>query len=96
MIKKKLLTDRSEDLQAAILEQNANQLAEEIDAEILRGMLVGMGWHEVKLWVMTHEQGQEIDDWTKDHVKGKMWTRGLIWLFENEQDAMWFKLRWLG
>ena len=49
MLKKKLLTDRSGDLQEQVLEQAARRMAEEIDAEIMRGLYREMGWHEVVL-----------------------------------------------
>jgi hypothetical protein len=97
MLKKKLLTDRSGDLQEQILEEKAKALADEIDAEVLRGMLVGIGWHQVVVpWVMTHEQSTEVDVWVSKRVKGRFWNRGLVWLFEEDTDAMWFKMRWLG
>lgn len=94
MKKKRLLTDRSGNLYEQILEEKAQELANDVDAQILRGMLSDLGWHESVLWVMTHEQSQELDRWVKEHVKGRFWTRGLVWLFEDSQDAMWFKLRW--
>lgn len=82
-------------LQDQYLEDAANQLADEIDAEIMRGMLKECGWHEVILqWVMTHEVSQEVDDWVKRKTKGKYWNRGLVWMFEEERDANWFALKW--
>ena len=97
MKKKRLLTDRTGNLQEMMLEESARQLAEEIDAEIMRGMFKEMGWSEVVIpWVMTHEVSQEVDDWVRQKTKGEFWNRGLVWLFENDTDAMWFKMRWLG
>ena len=97
MKKKRLLTDRTGNLQEMMLEESARQMAEEIDAEIMRGMLKEMGWSEVVIpWVMTHEVGQEVDTWVSQKTKGEFWNRGLVWLFENDTDAMWFKMRWLG
>lgn len=96
MLKKKLLTDRSGTLHEEITEQAAKRMAEEIDAEILRGFLKETGWHEVILsWIMTHEISQEVDAWVEQKSKGKYWNRGLVWLFESETDAMWFKMRWM-
>ena len=95
MIKKKLLTDRSGMLYEQYLEQAAKDLADDIDAEIVKEILVDSGWVEVVLTPMTFEQGDEIDFWVHRNIKGKNWTRGLVWLFEKEQDATWFKLRWL-
>ncbi len=96
MIKKKLLTDRSGELHEDLENELARVLQEEIDAEIMRGFLVEAGWQEVVLgWIMTHEQSQEVDEWVSRKIKGKHWTRGLVWLFENDTDAMWFRMRWM-
>lgn len=94
--KKHLLTDRSGLLAEKYAEEAAKALAEEIDAEILRSMMVSNGWHEVVLQPMTWENGYEIDSWVEENIKGDRWTRGLVWLFKQEKEAMWFKLRWLG
>lgn len=96
MLKKKMLTDRSGALHEEIMDQAAKRLAEEIDAEIMRGLLKESGWHEVVLqWIMTHEVSQEVDEWVERKTKGKYWNRGLVWLFENDTDAMWFRMRWV-
>ena len=97
MLKKKLLTDRSGQLHEDLENELAKTLQEEIDAAIMRDLLVELGWNEVVLdWVMTHEVSAEVDLWIMKNTKGKHWTRGLVWLFEKELDAMWFKMRWLG
>ncbi len=96
MKKKKLLTDRSNDTYQEIIDRHTKAMREEIDARVLQSMFVEMGWHEVILSPMTAETGQEIDSWVRQHVKRQSyWTHGLVWLFKNDQDAMWFKLRWL-
>lgn len=83
-------------LEDEIIEQSAKRLAEDIDAEIMRGLLKESGWHEVVLqWIMTHEVSQEVDEWVERKTKGKHWNRGLVWLFENDTDAMWFRMRWI-
>lgn len=95
MLKKKLLTDKSGTLHEEIMEQAAKRMADEIDAQIIREMFLESGWHEVVLQPMTMEQGCEIDDWADVNCKGEKWTRGLVWLFEDEKDANWFSMRWL-
>ena len=96
MKKKKLVTDRTGLLEERMLEESARAMQREVDAEILRGMLKEMGWHEIVLGPMTMEVSNTIDDWVKKHVQGRChWTHGLVWMFEDERDAMWFKLRWL-
>lgn len=95
MLKKKLLTDRSGELYQAQVDIAAKRLAEDIDAEIIRGMFKDNGWHEVVLdWIMTHEVSAEVDLWVMKNTKGKHWNCGLVWLFEKKQDATWFTLRW--
>lgn len=96
MKKKRLLTDRTGLLEERMIEEAARQMSNDIDAEVLRGMLLELGWHEVILKPMLKETGDEIDLWVKQQVKGRChFAHGLVWLFEEERDAMWFKLRWL-
>lgn len=96
MIKKRLLTDRSGELEEQILAKKAKAIADEMDAEVLRSMLCELGWHQVVVpRIITTEEGYELDQWIINNVKGRHWDRGLVFLFEQERDAMWFKLRWL-
>lgn len=96
MKKKRLLTDRLGGLEDQILEEKAQEIADEMDAEVLRSMLCEIGWHQVIIpWVMTHEQSTEVDKWLLNRTKGRHWTRGLVFLFEDERDATWFRLTWM-
>ena len=95
MIKKKMLTDKSGELYEQYMEEAAKKLADDIDAEIMRDMLRESGWHEAVLSPMTWETSDAVDLWIHKNVKGNHWNRGLVWLFENESDAMWFKIRWM-
>ena len=95
MKKKRLLTDRSGELQEQILAEKAADLADEMDAQVLRQMLIDLGWQQVVLSAMSWEESYTIDLWVEDNIKGRMWSRGLVWLFEDDRDAMWFKLKWL-
>ena len=78
------------------LDEAATQVAKDIDAEVLRSMFKESGWHEVVLQPMTWEHGDRIDIWVNQNIKGNHWTYGLVWLFEDEREANWFSLRWLG
>lgn len=82
-------------LEEEIINKAGKRLADEIDFEILCGMLKELGWKKIVLSPMTHEQSCEIDYWTDQHVKGSFETMGLVWIFELEEDANWFALRWL-
>lgn len=94
MNKKRLLTDKSGELQERYLEEAARKLAEDMDFEVLRGLLTESGWSEVVLRPMTWENGSSIDRWTQDNIKNGFYTRGLVWLFKDAKEANWFSLRW--
>lgn len=95
MKKKRLLTDKSGELQEQYLEEAAQRLADDIDFEVMRSMLTESGWHEVVLKPMTWETGADIDRWTQGNVKNGFYTRGLVWLFKDSKEANWFALRWM-
>lgn len=73
----------------------ANALRNEIDFQVLAGMLVELGWTQVVLRPMTHEHGVHVDHWVKTHCKSGVETLGLVWLFEDSKEANWFTLKWL-
>jgi hypothetical protein len=78
-----------------VISKMAEQLCSEIDFEILTGMLCKLGWRKIILRPMIMEDSYEVDLWTKKHIKGNFETMGLVWVFEQEEDANWFALRWL-
>jgi hypothetical protein len=82
-------------LEDEVISEMSKQLCSEIDFEILTGMLCELGWRKIILSPMTMEDSYEVDEWTKRHVKGHFETMGLVWVFEYEEDANWFALRWL-
>ena len=81
-----------EELTAAL----ADEIAKEIDFEIVSSFLVDAGWTKVVLKPMTGETSKEIDLWLVHNCKDQHQTCGLVWLFKDERDATWFKLRWVG
>ena len=78
-----------------IINKAGKAMADEIDFGILSDMLCELGWRRVILSPMTWEQGLELDAWTDKHIKGPFENMGLVWIFEMEEDANWFALRWL-
>lgn len=82
-------------LEQDMLNRAGQHMADEIDFGILSQMLCGIGWRRVILSPMTGEQGAEVDAWVDQHVRGHYETMGLVWVFEHEDDANWFSLRWL-
>lgn len=82
-------------LEEEILNKAGKAMADEIDFTILSEMLIELGWRKVILHPMSWEDGLEVDAWTEKNVKGNFETMGLVWVFEDEEDANWFALRWL-
>jgi hypothetical protein len=82
-------------IQEQIINDAGKAIADEIDFSILADMLCEIGWRKVILRPMTWEDGYAVDEWTANNIKGNFETMGLVWVFENEQDANWFALRWL-
>ena len=82
-------------LEDEIVNNMSQRLCNEIDFEILTGMLCEIGWRKIILRPMTMEDSFAVDEWTKEHVKGNFETMGLVWVFERNEDANWFALRWL-
>jgi hypothetical protein len=82
-------------IEEQILNEAGTRMAKEIDFQILTGMLCELGWRKVILSPMTHEDSIEVDAWTATYVKGNFETMGLVWVFEREEDANWFALRWI-
>ena len=86
----------SKRLEEEMMDHMAKQMAEDVDFELIGGLLEETGWTKVVLRPMTWETGDAIDLWMLKNCKGQYKTRGLVWLFERSEDAMWFKLRWMG
>ena len=82
-------------IQEDIINKAGKAMADEVDFGILTDMLCQIGWRKVILKPMTWEHGLEVDAWVNTNVKHPYETMGLVWVFENQQDANWFGLRWL-
>lgn len=83
-----------ENIEEEITKSMAREIQEEIDFEILTSIFIESGWTKVILSPMTTETSQEIDNWIEENIKSQHMTRGLVWVFEDEKEAMWFTLRW--
>jgi hypothetical protein len=83
------------DIEQDIINKAGKAIADEIDFGILTDMLCQIGWRKIILKPMTWETGASIDVWTDIHIKGPFETMGLVWVFEREEDANWFALRWM-
>lgn len=74
----------------------AKRIQEEIDAEILWKMLKREGWIEVEVSYYTdNNHAVDITYWVESNVRHQYKRSWRRFLFESEQDANWFKIRWL-
>ena len=86
-------------LENEILAHLGNQMANQIDADVLWSLCVmdakDKGWHLVNLERLTdNEHAIDITEWIHNNVKGKYHRNGRHFIFESKKDANWFKLRW--
>ena len=82
-------------LEKQMLERASNQMASEIDREMLWGMLQGIGWHRVMIpRFVENKHAIDITYWLEDTCKKAYERNGRDFLFEDSKDANWFKLRW--
>lgn len=86
-----------EELQKYINEECAKAIKEQVDKSVLMTCLVGAGWHEVK--VPPSQSDKNVWDmtiWARDNAIGEWYSAdlGQRWIFENEEMALMFKLRW--
>ena len=84
-------------LEKEIIEAKAKEMSDEIDREVLWGMLEGMGWTRVMLSNDTAMLNATlIKEWLSLNCKRSHERYRSDFLFEDDKDANWFKLRWLG
>lgn len=82
-------------LEQEIITGMGKQMANEIDREILWGMLEGMGWTRVMLpRLVDNNHAIDITYWLENNCKHPHERSGRDFMFESQQDANWFKLRW--
>ena len=82
-------------LEEEILNKAGNQMAQDIDREVLWGMLEGIGWYRVMLPTLVDNYHTiDITDWLAINCKHGVERNGRDFIFEDAKDANWFKLRW--
>jgi len=82
-------------LEEEILNKAGKAMANDIDREVLWGMLQGMGWHRVMLpRLIDNNHAIDITYWLEENCKRAFERNGRDFLFEDSKDANWFKLRW--
>ena len=79
-----------------IIEELGTKMASEIDKEILWGMLANLGWTRVLLpRFNSREHSVDVITWLEDNCKSPYERKGSEVIFESEQEAAWFVLKWL-
>jgi hypothetical protein len=82
-------------LEQEIINKAGNAMAREIDREVLWGMLEGIGWTRVMLpRLIDNNHAVDITHWLAINCKHPFERSGRDFMFESQQDANWFKLRW--
>jgi len=82
-------------IEEEMLEAKTKEMQSEIDREILWGMLQGLGWTRVMIpRLIDNNHAVDITFWIEDNCKHNVERSGRDFIFESEQDANWFKLRW--
>ena len=78
-------------------EEIAKVLQEEIDWEVMIDIMTEIGWTKIEMkWPhqMSARDAHEVKEWCRANLQGHYQGRARIWLFEKEQDATMFVLRW--
>ena len=83
-------------MQDEILTGIAKRMSDEIDREVLWGMLVGIGWTRVMIdRLQDNKHAVDITHWLAEYCQGAYERNGRDFLFENKKDATMFILRWV-
>jgi hypothetical protein len=83
-------------IQNEILDIAAREMQQEIDREILWGMLQGMGWKRVMLdRFQDNTHAVDITVWLEENIKNPFERNGRDFIFEDPKDALLFILRWV-
>ena len=80
------------DLEQEIADNLAKEIADQIDWNILAEILLSNGWTKVIREPIFNE---DVKGWLDTVRIGHVRSMGNEWLFEKEQDAIMFSLRWL-
>jgi hypothetical protein len=84
------------DLQEQIINNLGNEMAREIDREVLWGMLKGIGWTRVMIdRLQDNNHAIDITHWLEENCQGSFERNGRDFIFESEKDATMFILRWV-
>ena len=82
-------------LEEQITAELATKMQSEMDREILWSMLVKIGWTRVLLPRFDNrEHAVDVLEWVEQNCKNPYERKGNEFIFENDQDAVNFILKW--
>ena len=82
-------------LEEEIINASSKRLSDEIDKEVLFGMLQSIGWIRVILPNLNSREAYvDLAVWLENHCKHSYERKGSDVIFENSKDAEWFMLVW--
>ena len=82
-------------LEEELLNKAGNDMAREIDREVLWGLFEGIGWTRFKISRLTdNNHAVDMSYWLDEKCKGKFERNGSEFLFEDSKDAVLFMMRW--
>jgi hypothetical protein len=72
------------------------KIADQMDREVLWGMLTEIGWTRVMLSrLQDNRHAVDITYWLEEHCQGAYEREGRDFLFEDSRDATFFTLKWM-
>jgi len=82
-------------LEDELTQSLAEDMQKTMDYEILCDVLITFGWTRVET---EYEGGQpwvDVVDWASKNLTGKYKEHNGVWLIEEPEDAVMFKLKWV-
>ena len=82
-------------IEEEIINKAGNEIAREIDREVMWGMLKSIGWTRVMLdRFQDNKHAVDIIEWLTVNCQGAYERRSRDFIFEKDKDAVNFILRW--
>ena len=81
-------------LEQEIADKLAKEISDQIDWNVLSEILISNGWTRV-IREPIFNWNEDVTGWLDTVRIGHVRSMGNEWLFEKEQDAIMFSLRWL-
>jgi hypothetical protein len=85
----------NKDLEQATTKELSKLLSDAVDFESIADIMVKHGWIKVEIDRYTdNHHAIDMKIWAENHCERHYKSYGRTWVFENEQEALWFKLKW--